>query len=98
SPIGNLPTAALDGVVRSVLDTNRLVRGHYHQRFDGKLVHVRAGNDHHGTNLTSDLWSAHAASLRVIEVPFKHSQLTSTEATAQIAPQLRDLFDTETSR
>ena len=98
SPIGNLPTAALDGVVRSVLDTNRLVRGHYHQRFDGKLVHVRAGNDHHGTNLTSDLWSAHAASLRVIEVPFKHSQLTSTEATAQIAPQLRDLLDTETSR
>lgn len=95
SPIGNLPAAALDGVVRSVLDTNRLVRGHYHGRFDGVLTHIRAGNDHQGTNLVSELWNEHAAALRVIEVPFKHSQLTSPEATAMIVPALKNLLETE---
>ena len=88
SPLGNLPRAALDGVVRSVLDTNRLVRGHYHQRFSGRLTHVRAALDHAGTGLHSGLWQAHADAVDIVEVPFRHSQLTSPDATALIGPAL----------
>lgn len=92
SPLGNLPPTALDGVVRSVLDTNRLVRGHFHRRYGGTLTHVRAALDHQGTGLRPLLWQAHAARVEVIDVPFRHPQLTSPQATDKIAPKLAHLL------
>src|SRR5690606_39909389 len=50
SPLAHLPGQALDGVVRVVLDTNRLVRGHHHRRYDGVLTHVRAGRSEEHTS------------------------------------------------
>jgi enterobactin synthetase component F len=88
SPLGNLPEAALEGVVRSVLDTNRLVRGHVHRRYDGTLTHVRAALDHQGRNLVAGLWRAHAATVDPLDVPFLHPQLTSADAAALVAPEL----------
>ncbi|MFL6587283.1 MAG: amino acid adenylation domain-containing protein [Luteimonas sp.] len=89
SALGNLPSAVLDGVVRAVTDTNRLVRLHHHHRFDGTLLHVRAGNDHADRpNLQSSLWVAHAAHIESIELPFLHAELTGRDATARIAPWL----------
>lgn len=88
SPLGSLPDAALDGVIRGVLDTNRLVRGHYHRRFGGTVTHVRAALDHQGRGLTPQLWEPHVGAIDRIDVPFLHSQLTSPDATAQIAPEL----------
>lgn len=89
SPLGNLPGTALDGVVRVVLDTNRLVRTHYHDRYDGTVTHVRAGLDHkERPDLVPELWLAHAAALDCIEVPFLHPQLTAPAASALIAPEL----------
>jgi enterobactin synthetase component F len=88
SPLGGLPDAVLDGVVRVVLDTNRLVRGHHHRRYDGTITHIRAALDHQGGSLVPDLWLEHAAALERIDVPFLHGQLTAPEATALIAPAL----------
>lgn len=89
SPLGNLPPQALDGVVRVVLDTNRLVRGHHHRRYDGVLTHIRAALDHRDRpDLTPDLWKDHAMTLDRIDVPFLHPQLTGAEASALIAPAL----------
>lgn len=89
SPLGNLPPGALDGVVRVVLDTNRLVRGHHHRRYDGVLTHVRAALDHRDRpDLTPDLWKDHAMELDRIEVPFLHPQLTGAQASALIGPAL----------
>lgn len=89
SALGNLPGQALDGVVRTVLDTNRLVRGHHHRTYDGALTHIRAGKDHAGRpQLQPELWAPHAARLDCISVPFLHSQLTGPEASAMIAPLL----------
>ncbi|WP_394004500.1 amino acid adenylation domain-containing protein [Luteimonas sp. WGS1318] len=89
SALGNLPGAVLDGVVRAVTDTNRLVRLHHHHRFDGTLLHVRAGNDHvDRPQLQSSLWAAHAAHIESIELPFLHAELTGRDATARIAPLL----------
>jgi enterobactin synthetase component F len=88
SPLGGLPEAALDGVIRVVLDTNRLVRGHYHRPYPGVTTHVRAALDHVGRPLTPELWTPYTDSLDVVEVPFLHPQLTGPAATALIAPAL----------
>lgn len=90
SALGNLPEAALDGVVRVVLDTNRLVRQHHHQTFGGMTTHVRAGLDHQGKPLKPELWLAYAAKLDVFEVPFLHPQLTGSDASALIGPALSE--------
>ena len=89
SPLGSLPARTLDGVVRTVLDTNRLVRGHHHRAFDGTLTHIRAANDHKDRpDLTADLWRAHAALVDGVAVPFLHSEMTGAAASALIAPIL----------
>lgn len=92
SPLGRLPDAALDGVVRVVAGNNRLVRGHHHRRYDGTLTHIRAGLDHQGRDLSPDQWRAYARDVAVIEVPALHAQLTGPEATAHIAPALARLL------
>ncbi len=89
SQLGTLPPAALDGVVRAVLGTNRLIRGHHHRRYDGNLVHIRAGADHADKpQLTPQLWNAYAASVESLSVPFLHPQLTGAGASAMIGPIL----------
>lgn len=89
SALGNLPGRVLDGVVRAVTDTNRLVRRHHHARYDGTLLHVRAGHDHADRpQLQSALWRAHAAAVEAVELPFRHGELTGRDATAAIAPLL----------
>ncbi|MER2537185.1 MAG: amino acid adenylation domain-containing protein [Rhizobiaceae bacterium] len=94
SPLGSLPDAALEGVVRSVLGTNRLVRGHFHGRYDGMLTHVRAALDHQGKNLVADLWRSHAGAVDRIDVPFLHPQMISADAAALIAPALERRLST----
>jgi enterobactin synthetase component F len=89
SALGNLPDAVLDGVVRSVTGTNRLIRAHHHGRFDGTLVHVRAARDHADRpQLQSALWQAHATQVEALPLPFLHSELTGRDAVAQLAPWL----------
>lgn len=88
SPMGQLPAAALDGVVRAVLDTNRLIRRHHHKRYGGTLTHIRAGLDHAERNLIASLWHPHAADVEELTVPFLHAQLTSPQASVQIGPLL----------
>ncbi|HWK42467.1 MAG TPA: amino acid adenylation domain-containing protein [Croceibacterium sp.] len=91
SALGMLPGQALDGVVRTVMDTNRLIRGHHHRRYDGVLTHIRAGNDHiDKPQLQPDLWAPYAVSLDCVSVPFLHPQLTGPEASAMIAPLLSE--------
>ena len=89
SALGNLPAAALEGVVRVVTDTNRLIREHHHQRMAGTLTHVRAARDHAGKpQLQAAAWAPYADRIETLEVPLLHSQMTSAEATALIAPLL----------
>ncbi|WP_343226168.1 amino acid adenylation domain-containing protein [Luteimonas sp. BDR2-5] len=89
SALGNLPDAVLDGVVRAVTDTNRLVRLHRHAHYDGTLLHIRAGRDHADRpQLQSALWQPHAARVESAELPFLHAELTGRDATAQVAPLL----------
>ncbi len=86
--MGALPEALLDGVVRVVTDTNRLVRGHFHRRYPGRLTHIRAGLDHRDRALSAAMWAPHADSVEELAVPFLHPQMTSPAAVALIAPLL----------
>ncbi|MCO7397890.1 amino acid adenylation domain-containing protein [Stenotrophomonas maltophilia] len=89
SALGSLPDVVLDGVVRAVTGTNRLIREHHHRPFDGTLVHVRAGRDHQARpQLQSALWKAHARTVQALELPFVHAELTGRDAVAQLAPWL----------
>jgi len=89
SALGNLPDVVLDGVVRAVTGTNRLIRAHHHTHYDGPLLHVRAGRDHLARpQLQSALWQAHAAHVEAIDLPYLHAELTGRDAVAQIAPWL----------
>lgn len=88
SPLGGLPDAALDGVIRAVMDTNRLVRQHHHKPFGGTTTHVRAALDHQDKPLRPELWGPYAVRLEAVDAPFLHPQLTGPAATAVIAPAL----------
>ncbi len=89
SALGSLPDVVLDGAVRAVTGTNRLIREHIHQPFDGTLVHVRAGRDHQARpQLQSALWRTHARKVQALELPFLHAELTGRDAVAQLAPWL----------
>ena len=89
SALGNLPPPALAGVVRTVLETNRLVRRHHHRPYPGALAQVRAALDHRDRPaLRPDLWAPYGARLDLLDVPFLHAQLTGAEASAAIAPFL----------
>ncbi len=88
SALGSLPARTLDGVIRVVTGTNRLVRNHYHTRYDGMLTHVRAARDHTDGKLVPDLWAPYIDDLEVIDAPFVHAELPGVEATRQVAPAL----------
>lgn len=88
SPLGALPDDGLDGVIRVVLDVNRLVRGHYHRRFEGRLTHFRAALDHRQTGLAPALWQPYAQTLDVVDLPFLHPQMAGPEASDMVASAL----------
>lgn len=97
SPLGQLPDAALDGVVRVVAGNNRLVRGHFHRRYHGPILHFRAALDHAGRDLSPAQWEPYAASVEVIEVPSLHAHLTGPAAVQAIAPALAKALEMATA-
>ncbi|HZX83325.1 MAG TPA: amino acid adenylation domain-containing protein, partial [Reyranella sp.] len=88
SPLGTLPDAALDGVVRVVSGNNRLVRNHFHRLYDGAITYFRAALDHAGRDLSPSQWAPHAARVDAHEIASLHAFLTGHEATTAIAPIL----------
>ncbi|WP_312320670.1 amino acid adenylation domain-containing protein [Stenotrophomonas sp.] len=100
SALGQLPDVVLDGVVRAVTGTNRLIREHHHRHYDGALVHVRAARDHmQRPHLQSSLWQVHATRVETLPLPFLHSELTGRDAVAQLVPWLsRHLSDFDSDK
>lgn len=91
SALGNLPPEALQGVVRVVTDTNRLIRQHHHTRMAGTLTHIRAARDHAGKLLLqATAWAPYADALDRLDVPLLHAEMTGPQATALIAPWLTE--------
>ncbi|MEC7761591.1 MAG: amino acid adenylation domain-containing protein [Pseudomonadota bacterium] len=87
-PLAQLPEAILDGVIRSVQHTNRLVRGHREHRYDGALLHIRAANDHQGTELSADLWAPYTTRLDRVDLPCLHGELLNPRVRADLCAAL----------
>ena len=89
SALGHLPECALDGVVRVVIGTNRLIREHNHRRFEGTLTHVRASQDHvDKPHLQAACWLPYAAQLDELEVPMLHARMLGEDAMRLMVPAL----------
>lgn len=88
SPLGRLPGAALDGVVRVVSGNSALVRGHFHRFYDGSVTYFRAALDHQGRDLNPRQWQPYAARIEVTDIASLHAFLTGPEASHSIAPVL----------
>lgn len=91
--LGSLPETVLDGVVRTVTDTNRLVRNHHHHRLPADLIHIRAGHDHKDRNLDAAMWAPYCEELEAVSVPFLHAAMTSAHASALIAPIISEAME-----
>ncbi|MVA22013.1 amino acid adenylation domain-containing protein [Agrobacterium vitis] len=90
SPLGKLPSAALDGMVRVVSLNNRLVRDHHHRRYDGPVLHFRAANDHSDEKgLRPERWEPYVGSLKVHDVPFVHAHMTGADVVARVVPIIK---------
>ncbi|MTH34464.1 amino acid adenylation domain-containing protein [Paracoccus limosus] len=88
SALGALPEPVLDGVIRTVTGTNRLIRAHRHRRWPGQLLHFRAARDHQDRDLSPEMWRAYVEGLEVIDLPLLHAEMTSDAASAVIGPEL----------
>lgn len=88
SALGALPEPVLDGVIRTVTGTNRLIRAHRHRRWPGKLLHFRAARDHQHRDLSPGMWQAYVENVEVIDLPLLHAEMTSDAASTVIGPEL----------
>lgn len=87
-PLGELSDDALSGVVRVVENNSRLVREHYHERYDGPLLYFRAALDHLNDDLSPQQWAAYVGEIEVYDLRFLHAQMIGPQAVSQIAPIL----------
>ncbi|MBT9384538.1 amino acid adenylation domain-containing protein [Pseudooceanicola sp. CBS1P-1] len=88
-PLGHLPMAAQHGVVRSVQEVNRLVRGHREPRVAAPVIHVHARLDHAGSDRTPQLWTPHAGALEVVDMDCRHADMVSDRASQRVAQWLQ---------
>lgn len=97
-PLGELEDDVLDGVERVVEANNRLVRGHRHSRFEGRVLHFSAALDHEGEDLDADLWLPYAAEVVRIPIQALHREMTAGEPARAIAQVLsEDMVRVETT-
>ena len=87
-PLGELPDAQLDGVIRTVDTNNRMVRKHHHQVFAGDVLYFRAALDHQGENLFASHWAPYVRGINEHAVASLHAHLTGLDALGQIMPTL----------
>ncbi|PYE84483.1 non-ribosomal peptide synthetase [Pseudoroseicyclus aestuarii] len=88
SPLGLLPPAVAEGVVRAVQGTNALVRRHEDRALKGPLLHVAAAREHTSGRLKPEMWRPLCGKLQTEALPLRHAQMTGAEASAQVAALL----------
>lgn len=91
-PLGHLPRAVQQGVVRSVQQTNRLVRSHRERPVRARVLHVHATRDHAGTGRSPQLWQEHCGGVDVLDLDCHHSDLVSLVQIPEITREIRDFM------
>ncbi len=86
--LGTLSDASLDGVIRAVTSTNRLVRRYRHRRLLGEVVHVQAALDHQDDGMDASLWAPHVDRVEAHALPTVHGRMAGAEASGRVAALL----------
>ncbi|WP_222183765.1 non-ribosomal peptide synthetase [Geminicoccus harenae] len=86
--LGGLDDRALDGVLRVVAANDRLVRGHWHRPFAGRLDHFRATEGNETRGLDPLAWRSHVGQLVVHDVRSVHGHMLTEPALGRIVPVL----------
>ncbi|WP_435243134.1 amino acid adenylation domain-containing protein [Streptomyces cucumeris] len=91
SPLAALDTATLEALADIYLNTNHLVRGFDHRRFDGDVLFFRATVDTIDDALTPDTWSPYVSGrIDNTDVACSHKDMTLPEPIAHIARVVAD--------
>ncbi len=89
SPLGGLSARGLSGVVRAVENNNRLVRSHWHRRFNGTALHFFATLEHGPGGASPAEWEPYVSTLERYDLPVRHAHMVGPEAVGRIVPVLR---------
>ncbi|MFD0349882.1 hypothetical protein ACFQ0M_35365 [Kitasatospora aburaviensis] len=86
SPLAGLDDATVEALNRIYLNTNHLVRGYDHRRFEGDVLFFRATVDTIDETLVPELWAPYTAGrIRNTDVACSHKDMTLPEPIAHIA-------------
>lgn len=88
-PLASLPPERLNAIFQLVASNNQLVRQHFHTRYEGQALYLRAALDHQASPLHPDMWTPYIAQLEVHDIPSLHAHLTGAQATEFIAPLMQ---------
>ncbi|MFW2589858.1 amino acid adenylation domain-containing protein [Sagittula sp. SSi028] len=87
-PLGLLPEAVQEGVVRSVQSTNALVRGHLERAITTSLVHVTALQDQIGSPRSAALWKPFTSAVHPITLDCRHHDLIQPDILRHYLPHI----------
>ncbi|MYU20568.1 non-ribosomal peptide synthetase [Streptomyces sp. SID8352] len=91
SPLAALSAATLEALAEIYLNTNHLVRGYDHRRFDGDVLFFRATVDTIDDELTPDTWTPYVnGRIDNTDVACSHKDMTLPEPIAHIARVVSD--------
>ncbi|MFJ3792612.1 amino acid adenylation domain-containing protein [Kitasatospora sp. NPDC090091] len=86
SPLAGLDDATVEALNRIYLNTNHLVRGYDHRRFEGDVLFFRATVDTIDETLVPELWAPYTAGrIHNTDVACSHKDMTLPEPIAHIA-------------
>ncbi|SOB80989.1 nonribosomal peptide synthetase DhbF [Streptomyces sp. 1331.2] len=95
SPLAGLDDATVAALNRIYLNTNHLVRGYDHRRFDGDVLFFRATVDTIDDTLVPELWTPYVSGrITNTDVACSHKDMTLPDPIAHIASVIADHLET----
>ncbi|MFD7901371.1 amino acid adenylation domain-containing protein [Kitasatospora sp. NPDC059747] len=97
SPLAGLGDATVEALNRIYLNTNHLVRGYDHRRFDGDVLFFRATVDTIDETLVPELWTPYVSGrIADTDVACSHKDMTLPAPIAHIARVIADHLENAT--
>ncbi len=101
-PLAAVSVTTFDGILRSVLHNNRLVRAHRHRPLAADVTYLRAAREHQTDGASPAEWHAYLrGALTVIDVDARHAEMCGSAVSARVADVLgstADIADTHVAR
>lgn len=93
-PLAELSASAFEGILRTVLHNNRLVRAHRHAPIAGDLLYFRAARDHGSDGTSPAEWSQYVSGRQLtVDVDARHAEMPGRMASRVVADRLSVFWD-----